>query len=126
MRKLRYALLVLVGVLFVSVLTGCHKEIKGQYIGESSDNYIIIKVNDNKGQAEKIPNSALKAAISGGDTVDVSVDKDNITIGSNTYGFKFDGKNIVLDNGVTLYPGKSDEAKNIENKAGNMVSDSGL
>jgi len=126
MRKLRYALLVLVGVLFVSILTGCHKEIKGQYIGESSDNYIIIKVDDNKGQAEKIPDSVLKAAISGSDTVDVSVDKDKITIGSDTYGFKFDGKNIVLDNGVTLYPGKSDEAKSIENKAGNMVSDSGL
>ena len=126
MRKLRYALLVLVGVLFISFLTGCHKEIKGQYVGESSDNYIIIKVDDNKGEAERIPNSMLKAAVSGGDTTDVSVDKDKITIGSDTYGFKFSGKNIVLDNGVTLYPGKSDEAKNIQNKASRMVGDSGL
>jgi len=126
MKKLRYALLVLVGVLFVSFLAGCHKEVQGQYVGESSDNYIIIKVDKNKGEAEKIPNSMLKAAISGGDNVDVSVDKDQITIGSNTYGFKFSGKNIELDNGVTLYPGKSDEAKRIQNKAEKMVDGGGL
>ncbi|WP_057881509.1 hypothetical protein [Companilactobacillus kimchiensis] len=126
MRKLRYALLVLVGVLFVSFLTGCHKEIKGQFIGEGSNNYIVIKVDNNKGEAQKIPNSTLRAMANGSDTENVSVDKGKITIGSDTYGYKIQNKNVVLDNGVTLYAEKSDEAKRIQNKMSSAVNNGGL
>lgn len=112
-KKSRYISLMVLGLLFMSFLTGCHKKVSGTYYGETSDNYIELKVDNNKGSASLISTSTLKASLNGSETQNVSIDKDKITIGSTSDTFKIEDKNIVLGNGVTFYPENSDGAKNI-------------
>lgn len=118
-KKLRYTLLVVLGVLFISFLTACHKQASGTYYAETSDSYIELKVDNGKGSASVVSNSTLKAAFSGAETQNVSMDKDKITIGSNSNTFKIEDKNIVLGNGVTFYPENSDGAKNVQKDMNN-------